>query len=90
MLPHCPTELSVRFALWDAKDFNGLLQRIETQALQRNTLKRRGKPRGHADTETKSRRAQRMVAEGAYRRALCSLMGKVAEFSPEEEKKWAD
>ena len=89
---HNPTELGIRMAMWEARDLEGLLTRIEAAQVLRAQQPRRRSSRKGVDEAARARqaRAKRMVAEGAYRKSLNSLTGQVATFTPDEERKWAD
>ena len=89
---HNQTELATRVALWEARDFEVLLLRLEAQHLERAHKPRRRKHFSQAEAQERAVKGKikRMVGEGAYRKAINSFGSKPATFTPEEEKSWAD
>ena len=76
-------EVAVRLSLWEAGNFEALLQKVEQQRiLQRKTVSRTG-------PESKARRARRTAAEGAYRKATASLTSDMMSFDRSTDEDWA-
>jgi hypothetical protein len=84
---HFQTELSRRLRLWEDRDFEGLLSSLEAQRVLRSQKPRR-RQKANAATACSSK-TRRMVAEGAYRKALNNLTSSVAAYTAAEQKLWA-
>lgn len=85
-----PKELGDRFDLWASGSYEALLVRAEAQALLRQGASRRLTARQrNAQAQAKRRRAKKLMAEGAYRKAVASLSSDVARHTQEEQQQWA-
>ncbi len=89
LLAHIPKdtntthELRIRFDMWEAKDFDGLLARAETQARQL-------KPgRNESSFPRNRKRVRHSVRNGAYRKGLQKITSTTAQLTSEDEKRWA-
>jgi len=80
-------EIAARFTLWGEGRFAELLVRAEEQWHERMAARRCGRVGGAA--RLRARRARTLAREGAYRKAVVSLTSAVAEFDPEEQRRWA-
>ena len=90
---HVESEIAERPALWDAREWETLLVRIETQRLltrPRNNT-RRGSTRAHGESAAaaRKRRAKRMAKEGAYHKAVKAVAGAPATLTPLQEASFA-
>lgn len=73
--------------LWDTGEFEALLQRAAPQHI---LIKRgRGRRRQDDSSEAKGRRAIRVAANGAYRKATSGLVSDAMRFDRDDDAKWA-
>ena len=78
-------ELATRIRLWQADNLDGLLTRIESQALEMA----RARQSTPEDEAGRARRARRLAREGAYRKGIAALSDSMAQLTPAQEWEWA-
>ena len=78
-------ELSVRLKIWNDRDFDKLLYRIQDQL--RNL---RSRPKKRPCLQNRGRRARYLVREGVKARAVATLTSDMATLSVEEEVRYAE
>ena len=81
-------EVAKRLDLWENGSLETLVQRIEQQAIVNQRNRSRGS-KGAAKAAARGKKAKRMTAEGAYRKATTSLTSDMMQFTAEEDLKWA-
>ena len=90
LLGPCPVgltprdEMAERLRLWEAREWETLLVRAETQAREKN----RGRNGPTAPVTGKGKRARALVRSGAFRKGVAALTGSLAPLTPEQEVMW--
>ncbi|CAK0886405.1 unnamed protein product [Prorocentrum cordatum] len=87
---HVETEIAVRTRMWEAKQFEALLSRLEAQRIlgPRGRRGRRSRRRDDA-AEDKKRRSRKQTAEGAYRKAINTMTSEDAQCSAQAQARHA-
>ena len=79
-------ELEQRAALWEERNFEGLLLRIQRQAESRN--KRVQQMVASTNNRSAPKRARRMAKEGARSKAVSGLQGGIKRLTPQQQREW--
>ena len=83
---HVQSEIADRLVLWEAREWETLLARIEAQQLlSKPRRQRRQGAHGESAVAARKRRAKRMAKEGAYRKAVKTVVGAPASLTPRQE-----
>ena len=82
-------EVASRLALWENGEFERLLQRAEQQIIVIRKAANKGRPTAASKQGAKAKRAKRLAADGAYRKATSSLISDMMDFDASEDVQWA-
>jgi hypothetical protein len=84
-------EVAARLRLWEGRRFEQLLQKTEQQVIMAQRLRSRTSASASSlvDLSRKCKKAIRVAAEGAYRKATNGLVSAMMSFSADEDFKWA-